>query len=889
MADRLARPSTDQESAPLLQETDGVRPRETDASFGDRVGGIAQEPLTPLTKVLLILALALLLLSSIFVGLFAGVQHKLNVEKGRHEGGGGGGPGETVTVTTTTTSIATSTEKTTATSTSVKTTTWVPVPVPVPTTPPKEETCLTPECIVLSASIFTSLDTSQDPCENFYDFANGGWLRANPLPADKGSFGNFEALAQQNKQVLQRILESKEFPSSSNYDEIILRKLRDFYSSCLNENRLDEIGALPLREFIQTLKKIYWNEADNISGSSKNLDDDKKSTDLTAALAYLHSQGIDALFSFDIEGDVGVDPNQMVLWFSQSSLGLPSKEYYSEKSLLEVYQAVIERLLLTISDEHNVPHLESTSVVMNEDSSVWPPWPWPPWDGDDDGDDGDNDHDHDKDGPSTNRTRRVHKLAKSVVRLERKLAEASLDLDILYQDPVATYNPVPLSNLTDTLSHIHFPTYFSTFTPRAFPEKVIITSPAYVESLATILDHVSPDVLEAYLVVRATLALSPHLGMGTKAWQAQRTLQEILTGIKKGAIGDRAEYCVSKVEESLGFAAGRYFVNETFAGESRKKGTKVITDIVKSFKASLPAIEWMDRESAEAAAEKADAIRVKVGFPKSPDTEDAASIAKYYDNLKVKKGDFFNNVINAVKSDQFKKWLRLGRRRDQATWEMYPSMVNAYFNPPANEIVFPAGILQPPFFEQSWPSYISYGAFGHVAAHELTHAFDSAGRLYNQAGRLKEWWTNSTSAGFQIKQDCIVKQFSDYTIDDGKGGKIHVNGNLTSGENIGDTGLIQAYRAWKVQYSTSRAAGKEKLLPGLHYTKEQLFFISFARIWARSMKPATAIQRIRSDPHSPSRYRVDGTVFNIPEFAEAFKCSKKAKLNPHMGDRCLFW
>jgi len=216
-------------------------------------------------------------------------------------------------------------------------------------------------------------------------------------------------------------------------------------------------------------------------------------------------------------------------------------------------------------------------------------------------------------------------------------------------------------------------------------------------------------------------------------------------------------------------------------------------------------------------------------------------------------------------------------------------MVNAYFNPPSNEIVFPAGILEPPFFSHDWPSYLSYGAFGQVAAHELTHAFDSAGRLYNQEGKLENWWTNASNAGFQIKQECIEAQYSAYTVDDGKGGVIHVNGNLTSGENIGDTGLIQAYRAWKAQYSDSFQGGNEFLLPGMNYTREQLFFISFGRIWGNTMKTAAQVQRVRTDPHSPNIYRVDGTVSNIPEFAAAFNCPKGAKLNPPPEKQCLFW
>ncbi|KDR81470.1 hypothetical protein GALMADRAFT_152331 [Galerina marginata CBS 339.88] len=861
----MARPSIDEEHAPLLRDFGDDAPdanANTSSSLGARINTIAQEPLTPLTRILLVLGLVLLLTSSVFIGLFAGAQHRLGLEHGGKE------PQRTETVTITTTAVST------ATTTSISTTTVVPPPIPVPTKAPEEKPCLEPHCVILSASILSSLDTSQDPCENFYDFANGGWLRSHPLPADKGSFGNFEALAQENKQIIKNILESTSSVSPS--DDAILSKLRNFYTSCTDENTLEDIGATPLLHFVNIVRRLYSGNDTDITSSTTT---DMAAKGLTPAVAFLHSRGIDALFSFDIEGDVGVDPNHMVLWFSQPGLGLPSKEYFEEESIIDVYRSVLERLLVTLAEEES-RHSPSPVLTDNSDAVVWPPWPWPPWGGDDDDDKGDK---------PINRTLEARKLAKKVVKFESKLAKASLDLDVLQQDPVATYNPVSFSNLTETLPQIHFPTYFSAFTPRSFPDRVIMTYPAYAVSLSNILNETSSDVVEAYLITRAALALSPYLGMTTEAWQAQRTLLETLTGIKKGAVGDRSEYCIGEVEGNLGFAAGRYFVNETFGGDSREKGTKVITDIVKSFKESLKHIDWMDEKSALAAAEKADAIRVKVGFPLSPDTSDPRSIARYYNDVKSNKKDFFGNVLSSETSSTFKKWLQLGRARDPDAWEMFPSTVNAYFNPPSNEIVFPAGILRPPFFSQEWPRYLAYGSFGHVAAHELTHAFDSAGRMYNQDGKLIEWWTNSTSKGFNAKQDCIVEQYSAYYIDDGKGGKVHVNGNLTSGENIGDTGLIQAYRAWRGQYDISEKSNNEYLLPGMPFSREQLFFISFARIWGRAMKPAAAVQRIRTDPHSPSRFRVDGTVSNIPEFAEAFKCSKTAKLNPPKEERCIFW
>ncbi|KII88684.1 hypothetical protein PLICRDRAFT_141150 [Plicaturopsis crispa FD-325 SS-3] len=896
-ASRGPRPSTDEEAAPLLrdpetEENDGESGL-TPPTFAERhlgkISSVAQEPLTPLTKVLLVVVLVFLLLSSIFIGLFAGAQHKLNTKPQGGDDGEETPPPSTFTVTATTTGTTTAITTTTEVRTTTTAYTTTAPPVPVPThAPPSKDACFTPECIVLSADILSSLDTSQDPCENFYEFANGGWLKSHPLPADKGSFGTFEGLAQKNRQLIEHILESNFSTSGSDadhyYETTIQRQLKGLYASCLDEELLDARGEAPLVKFVQTVRDLY-------SGKRTTVDEPElyKSIDgLTAAVAFLHSRGIGALFSIDIEGDVGVDPNFMTLWFSQPEFGLPSKEYYEEEAFTSLYREVLERLLVVLpedaGDDEDEDVQPPAAVTVNEESSNrWPPWPWPPWDGDED-------DDHKKKKP-VNRTERARLLSTEVVTFEKRIAKASLDLDILYQDPVATYNPTPFSDITEALPQIHLSDYIATFTPRNFPPKVIVTYPAYISSLSEILSDTSSDVVEAYLVTRAALALAPHLGTSTESWLAVRSLEEKLKGIKKGAIGERSEFCVGKVESALGFAAGRYFVNETFGGASREKSTKVITDIVKTFKKSLQNLEWMDKESADAAAQKADAIRVKVGFPTSPNTLDPRSIALYYGLVSVDEHEFFENMLSSAVSDEYKEWQQLGKQRDLAKWEMFPSTVNAYFNPPSNEIVFPAGILQPPFFSQEWPSYLSYGSFGEVAAHELTHAFDSAGRLYNQDGKLEQWWTNATSEGFNVRQECISKQYSSYWVDDGQGGRVYVNGNLTSGENIGDSGLIQAYRAWKAQLQENTLAGVDPdyLLPGLNYTREQLFFISFARAWAQNIKPASAVARVRSDPHSPNRFRVEGTVSNVPEFAQAFNCSAKAKLNPPQEKRCVFW
>ena len=204
-------------------------------------------------------------------------------------------------------------------------------------------------------------------------------------------------------------------------------------------------------------------------------------------------------------------------------------------------------------------------TVHEERLKVWPPWPWPPWGDDDDGDKPEDPKD------------RAHRLAKGIIKFEKEIAKASLDLDILYQDPIATYNPVPFKNVSSSLPEFDFSTYFSTFAPRNFPDTVILTSTTYLPDLSKILNGTDKDVLEAYFISRAGFNYASYLGLETEAWQAARSLEEVLNGIKKGAVGDRAEYCVGRVESAMGFALGRYFVRETFGGASREKATKVIT------------------------------------------------------------------------------------------------------------------------------------------------------------------------------------------------------------------------------------------------------------------------------------------------------------------------
>lgn len=250
-----------------------------------------------------------------------------------------------------------------------------------------------------------------------------------------------------------------------------------------------------------------------------------------------------------------------------------------------------------------------------------------------------------------------------------------------------------------------------------------------------------------------------------------------------------------------------------------------------------------------------------------------SKLEKYYKDVKVHKDTFFQNVVEMTRAQVAKEWSAYGKPVDRNEWGMTVPTVNAYYNPPGNEIVFPAGIMQFPVFDAEVPEYLSYGAFGSVSGHELSHAFDSTGRHYDQNGNYTDWWTENTVKEFTKRADCFVEQYHNYTIDGPDGKALHVNGKLTLGENIADAGgVAAAFSAW-----SKRAAEKpNEYLPGLDYfTHEQLFFVNYANWWCGATRKETAVNRLYTDPHAPKWARILGTMANSRDFNEAFQCKKK--------------
>ncbi|KAI9499158.1 hypothetical protein BDB00DRAFT_753557 [Zychaea mexicana] len=458
-------------------------------------------------------------------------------------------------------------------------------------------------------------------------------------------------------------------------------------------------------------------------------------------------------------------------------------------------------------------------------------------------------------------------------------------------DPSKIYNPKTLSQLTKLSPKVDWDLLVTRLLPSTAPHQdvIIVSSPSYLEKLsAEVLAQSTQRTIQAYLLWRVINEYAPALSE-----EIRKPLQRLtakLRGTNAKVTKPRWETCLDQVDLSLGFIAGRYFVMEKFRPETKARADEFVKAIKESFLNRLPELEWLDEATRKHAIEKVDALVRKVGYPtKSPNVMSPVALSDYYSELVIDGDDFFGNYLRGRQWLVMKDWRQAGKPTDKSTWEMTPATVNAYYNPPYNEIVFPAGILQSPFFSGEYPDYLNYGGIGAVVGHELSHSFDNNGRHFDAKGRLSEWWTKETLEAFEKKTSCFVDQYGNFTMEDESGDPIHVNGQLTLGENVADNGGIrQSYVAWKRHYDKNKDGKENMLLPGLeNITPEQLFFINYGRIWCGKSTKAQAKQSILVDEHSPPKWRVIGALQNSKYFAEVFKCPAGSPMNP--VDKCDLW
>ncbi|KAG9061818.1 hypothetical protein KI688_006969 [Linnemannia hyalina] len=635
-------------------------------------------------------------------------------------------------------------------------------------------TCKTPHCVTAAKEILDDMNPKADPCQDFSQFACGGFYEKRTIAADQSAFNYFQILYDKNNDAIREIVDpslgKQPTPSKTDPDSAAaqanLQKLQDLYASCMDESTILSNGRKPLLDQISSIFSTFpSNATGKVGGGDKTV--------LAKMLAQLSNQGISGFVSLDVGSD-SMDPLINSLSLSEGGLGLPAREYYQDAETIKLYESTIGQMFQVVFGEEDVATRNQTLT----DADVKQKW---------------------KD------------VAKAMVGFETQLAKIGTELVDLY-DPIKSNNPRTVDQISAVTPSIDWVAFISGVLPTGVTNTrpIIVSSPEYLTRLENLLSTTTPQTLRNYITWLIISKSSPNLG--TPYRQPLHTLSATLSGVSLDTVTPRWKHCVSVINNNLGDMAGHYYIQTAFPGTSLASTVSIIDSILDSYKKTFPTLTWLDKLTLSGAMEKLEAIVKLMGYSTdSPDVSSSASLQKYFSTLPVSKTDYY-----------------------------------------ANQLQY-----------SICPEYVNYGGFGVVAGHEVTHGFDNMGHHFDSIGRLHNWWTNATENAFTEKAQCFVNQYGNFTVK-GPDGKDHnVNGQLTLGENIADNGgLKQSFRAWQSRLQ-SDPSGKNK------------------------ERPEYLVNLIRSDPHSPSKWRINGVVQNSPEFASAFQCKVGSAMNP--VKKCEAW
>jgi putative endopeptidase len=653
-----------------------------------------------------------------------------------------------------------------------------------------------------------NLDAKVRPADDFYHYANGGWLQNNPIPPEFPYWGSFVQLAERNRAILHGIVDDCAALASKGGEAAprgsIRQKVGDFYASGMDEARIDAEAAGPLAPEFERIQAL------------------KDRAELPGLIAHLHEIGVGALFNLNVDVDEKNSIGQ-IAQMHQGGLGLPDRDYYTKddersKAIRAQYEAHVAKIFALLGDAPEKAAAE----------------------------------------------------AKTILNFETELAKASktrVDL----RDPESNYHKMSLADLAASAPGFDWKAYFTAISAPE-PGGIDVKQTAFYTRAGQLADDEPLETWQTYLRWHLAHEFANDLSKDF----VNETFQfygQTLTGAKE--LRPRWKRILAKTDAALGEALGQLYVEKNFTPEAKARALTLINDLKSALRERLGSLEWMGPETRAAALRKLDSFGVKIGYPDK---------WRDYRTLEVKRQSHVFNV-QAANVFEFKRTLaKIGQPVDKTEWQMTPPTVNAYYEPPRNEIVFPAGILQPPFFFADADDAINYGGIGAVIGHEMTHGFDDQGRQYDAEGNLKNWWTDEDIKHFKERSAKIVAQFKAYEPLPGA----HVNGELTQGENIADLGGSKiAFAALRKALERQGPEAQGKLIDG--FTPEQRFFLSWAQVWRSNMRPEMLRLMLNTDPHSPTQYRCNGPLSNMPEFQAAFGVPADSAMVRPENERVQIW
>ena len=643
-----------------------------------------------------------------------------------------------------------------------------------------------------------------DACTNFYQYAQGGYLKTHRTTPSKSSVGQFADLADRNLAVVHAILdEAAAMPNAKSGSPE--QKIGDVYASCMNAPAREAAGIAPIKSLLEVASDV------------------KSAADLPAAVAMLQNNGVGSFFNSGGSTDPK-DSNKVIAQIGQGGLGLPERNYY----LATDDQAVKTR-------DAYVAHVARTFVLIGDDAAT------------------------------------ADKEAKSTLAIETALATASKKNTEL-RDPLARVNPTTLADLTTLTPHFDWVSYFKVRGTPPFTKLNDVT-PSFFKGEDALLASASGDDLRSYLRWRVIDRYAPALTMALEA-EAFSFNGTVLLGTKEQR--PQWERCARTTDGMLGEALGQEYVKRNFPPASRARAQQLVKNVIAALREDITTLDWMSPATRTESIAKLDALGVKIGYPDK---------WKTYADLPVSRASFAGNLILAANLNSKHNLERIGQSPDKAEFSMTPPTVNARYSPSLNDILFPAGILQPPFFNPSADDAINYGGIGAVIGHEMTHGFDDSGRHYDGAGNLRDWWTPADAEAYTKRATCVSDQFESYVaVKNPDGTDLHENGKLVLGESIADLGgMTVAYKAF---LKTPEAKANQKI-DG--FTPEQRFFLGYAQIWGANQTYEAARSRTLTDPHPLNNWRVIAPLSNTPAFAAAYACKAGDTMVRPASERCQIW